>query len=126
MSRSIDEVVTAICRLPLDYKEIGSASAVTLVERSGYLPRRADVTTGRLAAALAEHPDWIQAWFDWSDDKRTDRGWYLVEAGPMEFWVGYIHLGASLRSEPLRFDDKGRACAVFIRHEVGQIARHAR
>jgi hypothetical protein len=41
----IDEVVAAVCRLPVDFEEVGQFSSVELLERSGYLDVRDQVTS---------------------------------------------------------------------------------
>jgi len=120
LETDIDDVIAAVCRLAFDSYALGSVSPAQLVDRSGYRRHRDEVTVARLADCLTEHPDWANAWLDYSEDKRSSPGWYIQGRDPDESRVGYYE-GESSRA-PMRFDDKVRACAEFVRLEVDDIA----
>ena len=115
-----DDVVTAVCRLAFDFYAARTVSPVQLVARSGYGRHRDEVTVPRLERCLAEYPEWVNAWLDYSEDKRSSPGWYIQGRERISFLVGY-HEGRSSRP-PMRFDNKVRACAEFVRREVDDIA----
>jgi hypothetical protein len=114
-------VVEAICRLPLDYAA-GELSPRDLVQRSGYLLARADVSRGAIEVCLEQHPDWMDAWFAWSDDKRYSPAWWIRDAGPRAYQVGYYDPGIDSQPRPLVFDTKARACAEIVIRDVESIA----
>ncbi len=116
----LDDVVIAVSRLAFDFYAIGTLSSVELVSRSGYPDLRSEVTVARLADCLAGHPDWVSAWFDYSEDRRSSPGWYIEGRDAAEFSVGYYE-GPSSRP-PTTFDDKVQACAEFVRAEIDDIA----
>ena len=75
------------------------------------------VHLGRLLAHLREHPDWVEAWYRWSADKRVSSGWYIARRGEAAFEVGYYPA-----IPPVRYGDRVEACAVFVRYELASIA----
>ena len=105
------ETVERVCRLPVEYRT-ADLSWRDLVSRSGW---SADATLdGQLAEYLRDRPDLVDAWFGFSQDKRTSPGWYLQE-DPLG---GYV-VGWYPGSRQDRFMDRVAACAEFIRHELG-------
>ena len=120
MVDEVDIVVEAVSRLPVDYEELGRYSARELVRRTGFKNHRPRVTVERIQACLAEHPDWVDAWFGWSEDNRGVPAWYVLRSGPDVFRVGRIDHESE--SEPLVFDDRVRACAEYVHREVAAIA----
>ncbi len=121
MGPNLTSVVTAACRLPIDFSR-GSVSAIELLVRSGYLTVRRDITLERLSDCLAMHPEWIDAWLQWSEDNRSSPSWYIETLGPDEFEVGHYNGG---RSSQMQFDDRVRACAEFVSRELEQLAETA-
>ena len=114
-----DDVVEAVCRLPLDFYAIESVSAVDLVRRSGYLALRHDVTVARLTTCLREHPGWVDAWFAWSADNRSSPAWYVRESNPGTFELGFYEGPGGVPTETLT--DKTRAAAEFVHRYLDQV-----
>jgi hypothetical protein len=114
----LDSVVEAVCRLPIDFRSLRKFSEVELLRESGYLSARAAVTLELLADCLANHPDWCDAWFGWSDDKRSSPSWWLDGTGPSEYRVGYYDPSLERQAEPMLFNDRARACAEFVSREL--------
>ena len=112
---SLDDVVAAICRMPLD--RYGKDSHVDLVERSGYLDHRREVTVERIYDCLANDPALIDAWQDWCDDNRSTPAWYFRTLGPGEFEVGHFNRSGTTTVR-LRFDDRQRACAEYMLRDL--------
>jgi hypothetical protein len=109
----LDDVVLAVCRLPIDYRLSRWRSATELVRRAGASERRAEVSVERIAACLRANPDWVDAWFEWSADAMGTPAWYVAPAGSGEFVVGYV-VGATNRRVLVR-DDRVAACAEYVR-----------
>jgi hypothetical protein len=114
---SLAMTVEDVCRLAWDYQTIRTVSARELIARSGYGDRWRSVTVERLADTLREHPDWVEAWIQWSEDKRVSSGWYISRRGETAFDVGCYPT-----VPPVRYGDQTRACAVFVRYELASIA----
>lgn len=113
---SVAEVVTAVCRLPIDFRR-GNVSARNLVRRSGYLGARREVTVERLTERLATDADLVDAWLTWSEDNRSTPAWYIESLGAGAFEVGYYDHG---RTSQVVFDDRIRACAEYVRRYLEQ------
>jgi hypothetical protein len=114
---SMAMTVEDVCRLAWDYRTMRTMSARELVARSGYRERWRSVTVAILEEALRHHPEWVDAWIHWSEDKRISSGWSITDCGESGFDVG-----EDSTKPPVRYADRMRACAVFVRHEVASIA----
>jgi hypothetical protein len=120
----VDAVVQAVCRLPIDHS-LGTLSAVDLVEGSGYLRLRSQITVERLAGCLAGHTDWVDAWFGWSADNRSTPAWWIGGIGNDRYEVGYSERPPVADPAPLVFRGKVVACAEYVHRELEQIAEIA-
>ena len=109
------EILQFVCRLALDYNNIGTKSIVQLVEQSGYAKDPTAVTLSAVESVLRDHPDQCDAWYDYSEDKRTTSGWYVSE-GRQEYIVGYYPNGPTLS-----FADRVAACAAYAIRELESI-----
>jgi hypothetical protein len=106
-----------VCRLAWDFHAMGTVSARELIARTGYSTRWRSVSVGLLADTLRAHPEWVDAWIQWSEDKRVSSGWYISRCGESAFDVGSYP-----SVPPVRYRDQTQACAVFVRHELAAIA----
>jgi hypothetical protein len=117
---TLDEVVEAVCRLPLDFHAIGYVSVLDLVRRSGYGTKGSDVTVERLAKCLLDHPDWVERWFRWSMDNRGSPAWYIRETESGDFELGFSQ--GSDSPPPLIIADKVQAAAEFVHRYLARMA----
>jgi hypothetical protein len=108
--------VEDVCRLAWDYHVIGNRSARELIARSGYPNRWRSISVGLLEDTLRHHPDWVDAWIQWSEDKRGGSGWYISDCGESAFDVGCYP------TPPVRYGDRTQACSVFVQNELASIA----
>ncbi len=120
MIEPLDLIVESICRLPIDFVQFGSYSAVELVRRSGYKRERAPAMVDRIRACLAKHPDWVEAWFGWSSDTRSSPAWFVRTCGANEFEVGHYDNGYAKQR---RFDDRTQACAEYVHLVIEDMVR---
>ena len=88
-----------------------------LVEESGYRDQKSALTVEAVRACLSGRPDLVDAWFGYSEDKRTSSGWYIVQCEDAQFEVGFFPKG-----ERLTIESRALACAEFILREVRAIA----
>jgi len=110
-----DEVVKKICRLPLDF-HAGSKSMAELVSESGVSAHPEALAVASVVARLNGQPELVDAWLDWSANKRVTSGWYFAQEGS-HFVVGFHPNG-----ESLAFDDPALGCAEFVVREVWAVA----
>jgi hypothetical protein len=114
---SLAMTVEDVCRLAWDYRTMRTMSARDLVARSGYRERWRSITVAMLEDTLRRHPEWVDAWIQWSEDKRVTSGWSITDCGESGFVVG-----DDPTKPPVRYADRTLACAVFVRNEVASIA----
>jgi hypothetical protein len=110
-----DRVVERICSLPVTFRD-GSQSALEILAKSGVLQTPEALTIAAVAAHLNEHPELIDAWMLWSEDKRVSSGWYFLYERP-NFVVGFYPHG-----DRLVFKDAITACTQFVFREVKSMA----
>ncbi len=111
------QTVEQLCRLPLDFQEVGSKSLLQLINESGYHDDPNAVTESALADTLVNHPDYCDAWIGYSQDRRSSCGW-TIQQRDAEFVVQYYPNG----STTLRFADKSAACAAFAFRELHSLS----
>ena len=111
---SEDNVVSAVCRIPLPYRQPDGKPLQRYVAESGYYDNPEALSVDAVTAFLHYNPTLVDEWFLFSENKRTSGGWYLIEEGN-EFIVGQIG-GARIG-----FSDRMAACAGFIVREIGEV-----
>ena len=135
-----DEVVENLIRLPSDFERLGTESAVSLVEKSGFLELPEALVSERLITLLRENPSVVETWLIWSENKRTDEGWVLRENEELFEVFHFSAIGASpvpgvpcgwrggtyVVSEKQVFNDRFEACAEYIKREIRSIALHVK
>lgn len=105
-------MIAAICRIPTDYLRRGDVTLSQLLSESGYFDDPNALDVAPLAAHLADHPELVDDWLVYSEDKRTSQGWYFGKqtSGAFEIW--------QLAGGSKTFNDPYVACADFILREI--------
>ena len=120
----IDDELAAIVGIAKSF-HVGKLSMVQLVEQSRYRALRPQLNIALLQRFLKEHPEHLEEWDLYSEDKRTDGGSFLLRLGPI--WeVGDITRRADeyypSRSRRRFFLSHSRARASFILRELDAVA----
>ena len=109
------ERFAAVCRIPLEFKRT-SASVRDIVRASEYASLRGDLPPRELADYLRQHPELVEAWAAYSEDKRAGEGWYFRRPASV---------GRITRQPPpvreLHYPDPAVACAAFIIGELNDV-----
>lgn len=121
MLNYVDATAEKIARLPIDFAA-GDVSPVDLVRESGYIACRTDITPAAIEARLLPHPDWVRAWFRYSEDQRGSPAWWVGGIGDGRYQVGYYDPSLQKQAEPFEYDSKARAAAEFAMRHVDGIA----
>jgi hypothetical protein len=111
---STDETVARLCRLPVDFYG-GSKSMVQLVADSGIEEHPETLTVVNMMRYIATHPELIEAWLRWSENKRVTSGWYFSRRAA-RFDVGFLPEG-----DVSTYSDPSLACAEFVIREVNSL-----
>ncbi len=83
-----------------------------LLKETQYRTLRPQLSVALLQRYLKKHPEHVEEWQFYSEDKRTDGGSYLCRWGPL--WeVGELTTG-----HRQFFFSRSRACASFILREL--------
>jgi len=114
-----NKVIISIISLPENFHKNRTISAYSLLNESGYFELFEIIYEDDIYEELYQHQQYIEQWLIWSEDKRTDAGWYIRK----EDWGGYIvgHLSTLRRFEIFKYTDVVRACAAFIKREIEEI-----
>lgn len=108
--------IEAICGIPSAVRREG-VSLRDAIKTSGFSDVRGGLTEGELAAYLTEQPEVARAWWAFSEDKRTNGGWALIERASR--WVLCEPFPSSGSAGTSReFDDLAEACAAYILAEL--------
>jgi len=114
---NLDEIVASVILIPRKHYAFGNVSMYSLLASSGYLEFPEDISEEDILQGLQLHPECIQDWRVYSEDKRTT-GWYLMEPREGRFGVGFIPSTGDIGVDPLMYSDEARACAAFIILEI--------
>lgn len=113
-------IVEEIISIPVSFTNSNKSPADLLVA-SGYLESPEAITVDILADALRKSPEYIESWLIWSDDKRTDSGWYFQRKSGEDFLVGYYPARPDLPTT--RYSDAYLAGANFVKLEIEEIRK---
>jgi hypothetical protein len=112
------EIVNKILDMPSKFYSEGNISIYTLLKNTGYFEMHNQIDELIIFSCLEAQKEKIDQWFDWSENKRVNTGWYLKEESE-KFIVGYIKEGGNLNGST--YSDKRKACASFIKKEIETI-----
>ena len=110
------DVVAKVCAIPAVFRKDPDTTLRSLMEASGYEHAREKVTVAELQRHLSSHPELVEAWQRYSEDKRVESGWYLEG-----LVVGYYEPGKGMGRKE-RHPDAAGACAAFVKKEMEAMA----
>jgi hypothetical protein len=112
------EVLNRACRLAADYRARIDISPFRLMIDSGYADMRAAIDEKKIQAFVRDHPEIIEEWIAYSEDKRCG-GWYFTKRLDRdEFVVGRVEAPKKVES----FREPTEPCARFIKRELESMA----
>lgn len=115
-----NNIIKNIISLPEKFYALGNVSIYSLLKETGYFEMHNQVDEATILDELNRHPDYINQWLNWSDNKRTS-GWYFKQKDNGEYVVGYFPIRENLKQIE-SFDSK-EACAAFIKREIEEIRK---
>ena len=111
------EQVATICRIAHDHSLRPEGKSLReLLTASNYLRLRPGISAAMLCEYLADHPEVVDQWSMYSEDKRTSGGWYFLNYGR----AGTV---SRLGPRATRIDEHGHgssveACVNYILQEL--------
>ena len=119
---NIHNIVDKIIHIPTTFENHGNIkSAYSLLEETGYFEIYNRVHEDVLRLALEQHPECINSWLIWSENKRADCGWYFRQNDYGKYVVGYFP--KTENATEYEYADIKFATAAFIKHEIEEIRR---
>lgn len=121
MEMDRNNAVNQIVCLTMQYNNAGNCKSIyTLLQETGYFELHSQILECDIHEAVTQHPECVHQWLAWSEDKRTDGGWYFQQDERGKYIVGLFapEEGSSQRTE---YSDANSACAAFIKHEIESI-----
>lgn len=115
------KIIEKIISLPTKFKERDNEKSIhTLLYETNYFDSNEQIDESNIYDVLSKKQDkYIQEWLEWSANKRTDEGWYLL-AKRNKYVVGYSGMNTD-KKQQLEFFSSEIACAVFIKREIEHI-----
>jgi hypothetical protein len=121
ISTELSSVISAIGRMPTEFRSRGDVSMMQLLSDSGYLASQSAITIELLINHFVEHPEAVDAWLRLSWDNRGWPSWYLQDPqseNSRGMWVVGFHPG-----EHREYFERGAdACAVFVKNKLNQMS----
>jgi hypothetical protein len=114
----IDDVVAKIILIPRTLSKSKNLSIEELLKEIGYFSAYNEITEHLIRQKLSQCQRCIDEWIAYSDDKRTNAGYYFKQKGK-EYIVGYLGNDYKL----MRFDNKIDGCGSYIKKEIEEIRR---
>ena len=112
-----DQIINKILRIVKDFNN-STVSIHDLLEQTKYSKHANQISEHDLYTKLKASPGIVNDWFSYSEDKRTDRGWYIKQINKNTFIVGFLD---ETGKKEFKYRDKLKACAKFIKHEIDMI-----
>ena len=107
--------------LPKQFYDENNISIYSLLKRSGYFDYYNQISEANIFDELTKYPECIDLWLNWSENKRSNSGWYLKENENGKYIVGYFPAKENLNA--IEYVDRTEACAVFIKREIEDIRK---
>ncbi|MCC9602229.1 hypothetical protein LOC67_16865 [Stieleria sp. JC731] len=108
---------------PSNCCEIGASYAVTgerdlaALDAAARLHDHSPFDVNELERELRYRPELVDGWLRWVEDKRWSPTWYFSPTDNGQYLVGYFSPDEDQKRLTV-FDDRYRACAAFIIHEL--------
>jgi hypothetical protein len=110
-----------LVRLPRRFN-VSSMSMYELLRQTGYFQLCDEVSEADIRETLVQHPECVDEWISYSQDKRTSSGWYIKQEDSTIYKVGCF-LPKGGKSIETSYVNRTDACAAFIKHELEDISQ---
>ena len=122
---NISEITKNVLSIPRQFNSLSSVSVHTLLRESGYFEHYKNISEDVIHNALADHPELIQEWMQFSEDKRTCAGWYVTQDTKGQYGVGRISENAVDDTWKIEYARAIDACTAFIMREIEDIRQNS-
>jgi hypothetical protein len=116
----IDDIIAKIILIPRVLRKSENLSIEDLLKQIGYFLAYNEITEDLIYKKLSQCQECIDEWIAYSEDKRTNEGYYIKLEGK-EYIVGYLGKNENFRFT--KFGNKINACASYIKKELEEIRK---
>jgi hypothetical protein len=95
--------------MPAEFHRRGDVSILKLFKESGYLEHASSIDIQDIQQYLTAHPDLVSDWSAYSEDQRTDRGWYFDQEAKQ---IGYYSVARGCEHEQTFADVTHALCGI--------------
>lgn len=118
---NIDSIVQNVIGLPEKFYQFGNKLSMSdLLKQTNYLDVKDQIEDIDVQKSLLEHPEHINHWLVWSDNKRNSSGWFFEKNSYGQYVVGYLDSKMGRINEQ-NFPNNISACSYFIIKELQDI-----
>jgi sulfite reductase beta subunit-like hemoprotein len=112
-------IINKVISLATEFYNKSNVSIYTLLKETGYFEMYNQINEADILNELTIHPEFIDKWFSWSENKRSSSGWYLKQNENSKYAVGYFPANRDIAQ--IEYSDIKEACAAFIIREIEEI-----
>jgi hypothetical protein len=117
---NIEDVIQKIISLPKVFNDLSDVSIFELIKETGYFQMHDQILEQNIREELNRHPEYVKEWLNYSEDKRSDSGYYFKQDDRDNYVVGYYD--KKNRKQPKRiYTNQIEACASFVKNEIEDI-----
>jgi hypothetical protein len=117
LNMDINNIVENIIKIPTEFYKLRNISIYELFKKSKYCDYYNYITENDIKNYLLNNRNYIKDWFIYSEDKRTDKGYYVVLENE-KYEVGYYDGKKRNIINTYNLSQDIDACANFIKLEL--------
>lgn len=119
------KILDEVLLLPRKFDSIGTVSIITLMKETGYSEIRDQISVEDIRAALIQCPEYIDEWMSYSEENRSNSGWYIHKEGSEKYIVGYFYIDSNgFHSTEKEYSDRFEACAQYIKSAIERLLKY--
>lgn len=120
MIRDVKTIALRVVLLPRELQGRETESIFSLLKDSGYFENFNEISEELFRDILSQNEDCVQDWLGFSNNKRSDAGWFFLKEGNATYVVGYLSR-ESKKNKRFVYNNSIDACASFVKREIEQI-----
>lgn len=117
----IDDTINELINLPRQFNSVDNKSIRILLKETGYFEIHNQISVEKIRDVLIHHPDRVDDWIAYSEDKRSSFGWYFKYEANKNKYIVDSFSGKEEDSPHGEYSNRLDACAYFIKNEIDDI-----
>jgi hypothetical protein len=117
---NLGAVIARLLKMPRDFHQLGNMSFYDLLRHSGYCDLHQKITETDIAREITAQRNYLDEWMQYSENKRTNGGWYIAKRGDGSWELGQMAVASSEKAG-ISFSDPISAIAAFVKREAESV-----